>query len=79
MSIFFLLFAGSTPIGGYLIGLLGEAFGVRTALAVMASLSGFGVALAIGYRLSHRDVPVPVPALPSTPGAPARGAPADVH
>lgn len=50
MSIFFLLFAGSTPIGGYLTGVLAEAFGVTTALVVMASMCVVGLLTALAYR-----------------------------
>ncbi len=50
MSIFFLLFAGSTPIGGYLTGVMAEAFGVRTALFVLAGICSVGLATAVAYR-----------------------------
>ena len=50
MSIFFLLFAGSTPIGGYLTGVLAEAFGVTTALLTMAAICTVGLVVAIAYR-----------------------------
>ncbi len=51
MSIFFLLFAGSTPVGGFLTGFLGEHLGVRAALLMVAGVSAGGVALAAAYRL----------------------------
>ena len=64
MSIFFLLFAGSTPIGGYLTGVMAEQFGVTRALLVMATLCGVGIALATSYRqvtgAGHRPV-TPLP------------------
>ncbi len=50
MSIFFLLFAGSTPIGGYLTGVLAETFGVTAALLVMAAICTVGLVIAIVYR-----------------------------
>jgi MFS family permease len=50
MSIFFLLFAGSTPVGGYLTGVLAEQVGVTKALLVMASLCSVGIAAAASYR-----------------------------
>lgn len=66
MSIFFLLFAGSTPIGGYLTGVLAEHLGVTTALLVMAVLCGAGVVTAAVYRhvagLRHLPAPQPRPA-----------------
>ncbi|WP_322795456.1 MFS transporter [Tepidiforma sp.] len=49
MSIFFLLFAGSTPIGGFITGFLGEHLGVRPGLLLMASACAAGVALAAVY------------------------------
>jgi MFS family permease len=50
MSIFFLLFAGSTPIGGYLTGVMAEAFGIRTTLFVLAGICATGLATAVAYR-----------------------------
>jgi predicted MFS family arabinose efflux permease len=54
MSIFFLLFAGSTPIGGYLTGALSERIGVSATLLIEAGLCAIGVAIAAAYRLAHR-------------------------
>lgn len=51
MSIFFLLFAGSTPIGGYITGFLTEHLGVRAGLTIMAGLCGGGTLLATVYFL----------------------------
>ncbi|MEO8541353.1 MAG: MFS transporter [bacterium] len=67
MSIFFLLFAGSTPIGAYLTGVMAEQFGVTKALLVMASLCGLGVGVAATYwHLSgvSRQVPLGLPGEP---------------
>jgi MFS family permease len=50
MSIFFLLFAGSTPIGGYLTGAMAETIGVTRALLVLASLCSAGIIIASLYR-----------------------------
>jgi MFS family permease len=64
MSIFFLLFAGSTPLGGYLTGLMAERFGVTDALLVMASICGIGIAVAAAYRHFSgvsRQVPLGLP------------------
>jgi len=49
MSINFLLVAGSTPLGGYLTGLLSEAWGVPAALGAESALCGLGVLLAVAY------------------------------
>jgi len=49
ISIYMFLMAGSTPIGGFLTGLLSSLWGVRTALAIEAIGCFAGVALAVGY------------------------------
>lgn len=51
MSIYILLFAGSTPIGGFLIGSLSDTIGVSWTLLVCAGLCLAGV---IGATLYHR-------------------------
>jgi predicted MFS family arabinose efflux permease len=53
MSIFFLLFAGSTPIGGWLTGVLGDAIGVRQTLFIEAGICALGLATAMVYRSMH--------------------------
>lgn len=53
MSIYFLLFAGSTPLGSYVTGALAQAFGVQVALAALASICGLGILVALLYRASH--------------------------
>ncbi len=55
MGIWMLLFAGSTPFGGYLTGFLAQRLGVATAVEFNAAMCGLGVALALAYYLSHRD------------------------
>jgi MFS family permease len=49
MRIFFLLFAGSTPIGGYLTGAMAESMGVTRALVIMACICGIGIVVAAAY------------------------------
>jgi len=74
MSIFFLLFAGSTPFGGYLTGLLAEELGVPVAMSILAAICGAGVLVALAYKNAHAAdieaaVPVqPVPAQINLPG-----------
>jgi MFS family permease len=46
ISIFILLQAGTTPIGGFMMGQLSSRLAVRDALAIHASLAGVGVVLA---------------------------------
>jgi len=57
MGLYMLLFAGSTPIGGFLTGYMAEHLGVSTAIAVNATICGAGVALGGAYYLRHRTDP----------------------
>lgn len=50
MSLYFLLFAGSTPIGALLIGAASDSFGVPAALLLCAALCMLGVGGAVLYR-----------------------------
>lgn len=68
MSIFFLLFAGSTPVGGYLTGLMAEAFGVPATLAVLSAICCAGLIVALVYRAGHASAiedGVPAPPVPA--------------
>lgn len=49
-SVFFLLFIGSTPVGGLLIGAASNAFGVADALLLCAGLCLLGIGGALVYR-----------------------------
>jgi MFS family permease len=53
MSLYILLFAGTTPIGGFLIGSLSNTLGVSWALAICAGLCLAGVLGALLYRRRH--------------------------
>jgi MFS family permease len=55
MSLYFLLFAGSTPIGSFLIGTLSAVIGVSETLLVCAALCVLGVAGAFMYRRAHPE------------------------
>jgi MFS family permease len=55
MGLWMLLFAGSTPFGGYLTGFLAEEIGVREAIGVNAALCAIGLALALLYYVTHRE------------------------
>jgi MFS family permease len=55
MSLYMLLFAGSTPIGGFLTGYMAQHLGVPAAVGICAALSGFGILLGFAYYLTHRD------------------------
>ncbi|MFN8439680.1 MAG: MFS transporter [Caldilineaceae bacterium] len=49
-SLYFLLFAGSTPIGAYLIGTLSSNLNVTDALLICAALCLVGVVFSLGYE-----------------------------
>jgi MFS family permease len=55
MALYMLLFAGSTPIGGFLTGFMAQQLGVPAAVGICAALSGVGIALGFLYYMSHRD------------------------
>jgi MFS family permease len=54
MSVYVLLFMGSTPIGGFLIGTLSDVFGVQVALFTCAVLCFSGVVIAVFYYRSSK-------------------------
>jgi MFS family permease len=54
MSVFMLLVAGSTPIGGFLTGLMAEHLGTQTAVGILAGACGVGVLLGGLYYTTHR-------------------------
>jgi MFS family permease len=55
MALYMLLFAGSTPIGGYLTGFLADRLGVQSAVGIEAALCLVGVAVGLLYYFSHRE------------------------
>lgn len=55
MSVFFLLLAGSTPIGAWLTGFLSEQIGVPPTIGILGGLCAVGVTLGLLYYASHRD------------------------
>jgi MFS family permease len=55
MALYMLLFAGSTPIGGYLTGAMAEAWSVQVAVGIEAALCLIGVAAGLLYYYSHRE------------------------
>lgn len=74
ISIFVLLQAGSTPIGGVITGFLSESAGVRPALFILGLLCFAGVALTAAVRTmrsrsAEHVAPLPEPTpLPAGPG-----------
>jgi MFS family permease len=64
MGLYMLLFAGSTPIGGYLTGVMAEAWGVQTAIGIEAALCLLGVAAGLLYYARHRAAIGRVAAMP---------------
>ena len=55
MGLWMLLFAGSTPFGGYLTGFLAEEIGVREAIGINAAICAVGLAVALLYYFTHRE------------------------
>ena len=55
MALYMLLFAGSTPIGGYLTGWMADRIGVQAAIGVEAAMCMVGVALGLLYYSMHRE------------------------
>jgi MFS family permease len=51
MSLYTLLFAGTTPIGGLVTGFLAEHLGVQWALGIEAVICGAGVIAGLTYHL----------------------------
>jgi MFS family permease len=54
MGLWMLLFAGSTPFGGYLTGFMSEQLGVQTAIMFNAAMCGLGVLAGLLYYTTHR-------------------------
>jgi MFS family permease len=59
LSLYFLLFAGTTPIGGFLVGTLAARFGVQAAVVLLGviCLVGVGVAALYARRLALGATP----------------------
>ncbi|CAN5513358.1 MFS transporter [soil metagenome] len=54
MSIFFLLFAGTTPIGGFITGTVATYIGVPETLMIEALICAVGAAIGLRYYYRHR-------------------------
>ena len=54
VSLYMLLFAGSTPIGGYLTGYTAEHIGTQEAIGMLAAMCAVGVVLGTAYYLSDK-------------------------
>ena len=54
VSLYMLLFAGSTPVGGYLTGFMAEHIGTQAAIGVLAAMCGVGVIAGSLYYLTHK-------------------------
>jgi MFS family permease len=53
MSLYVLLFAGSTPIGAFLLGNVAERLGVQPAIVLFGAISVLGVGVGVLYRSTH--------------------------
>lgn len=68
MGIYMLLFAGSTPIGGLLTGVLAHSLSVSAAVGIEAALSLLGVLAGLAYYLAHREqIPLEPAVIASSP------------
>lgn len=63
MAIYMLLFAGSTPIGGFFTGFMADRVGVQATVGIEAALCGAGVAAGLAYYFTHREQITNPPAL----------------
>jgi MFS family permease len=54
MSLYMLLFAGTTPIGGQLTGIMAERIGVQSTVGIEAAICALGIAAALAYLAAHR-------------------------
>jgi MFS family permease len=68
MGLYMLLFAGSTPIGAFVTGLMAEHLGVSGAISILAGVTMLGVVGGLAYYLSHRRE---IPFAAVAPAAPA--------
>jgi len=54
-SLYMLLFAGSTPLGGFLTGYVAEHVGTREAIGMLAGMCFVGLSLGAAYYVSNRS------------------------
>ena len=54
MSLYMLLFAGTTPIGGQLTGIMAEHIGIQSTVGIEAAICALGIAAALAYLAAHR-------------------------
>ena len=54
MSLYMLLFAGTTPIGGELTGFMAEHLGIRPTVGIEAAVCAVGIAAALAYLAAQR-------------------------
>jgi len=57
LSLYTLLFAGTTPIGGAITGALAEAWGIRPTMAVEAGICVVGALVGVLYLRRHPSTP----------------------
>jgi MFS family permease len=63
MSLYMLLFAGTTPIGGQLTGIMAEHIGIQSTVGIEAAICALGIAAALAYLAAQR-----APARANIPG-----------
>jgi hypothetical protein len=67
MSLYVLLFAGTTPIGAFLLGNAAEKIGVQRSVVLFGAISLVGVLLGVLYRAGHLTRSHETDDTPSTP------------
>lgn len=77
MSLYVLLFAGTTPIGAFLLGNAAERIGVQPAVVAFGIISAAGVWLGILYRAGRFSRTRGADSAPSPPAASANDRPID--
>jgi hypothetical protein len=55
MSLYMLLFLGTTPIGGELTGAMAEHIGIQLTLAIEAGVCAVGVVAGLAYLVGQRS------------------------
>jgi MFS family permease len=73
MSLYVLLFAGTTPVGAFLLGNAAERIGVQRAIVLFGAISALGVGLGVLYRASHISQARSLDSASSPPTAQANG------
>jgi hypothetical protein len=61
MSLYILLFVGTTPLGSFLLGQAAERLGVQSAIVLFGAISAIGVAIGVLYQGTRKASEVASP------------------